>query len=66
MFKDDRIIDNGFVIGMGMKVKSYYRWMTRDIESLMHVCKLPRRDVVEFMGVCELLELKKKSMPKYL
>lgn len=38
-----------------MKVKSYYRWMTRDAESVMHVCKLQKRDVVEFMGVCELL-----------
>lgn len=66
LFKDDHILEKGFVVGVGMKIKSYYRWMTRDVEALMQVCKMQRRDVVEFMGVCELMELKKKGVPKYL
>ena len=39
MFRDENIVGSGFVVEVGMKVKSYYRWMTEDVESLNNVCK---------------------------
>ncbi len=66
MFKDENVVMNGFVVEVGVKVKSYYRWMTGKMEKVVNVIRKEKKEYDEFDEIVGVFGFETKQVPGWV